>query len=254
MHRQRWMLAGVLAVAACDFIGTDPSGSQGELGNGVFSYSCVNGSDAACDGLMAGAKPLDAPIAVGSRFSVSFQADEGGSARVEAASQSHIDEVSARLDTFEALQEGATALLAMRADRAVDLLHVQVARIDQLRIEELSAQSGSTLALDRLTMVVGQTTTLVASARGAGGEVLVGALEYVWSAPDAAVVDATADPTDNEITIEALAPGSTTFNVTVGDISKEITVDVSSEGAGGAGGSGGSGGAGGSGGGVGGGS
>jgi hypothetical protein len=237
-----------LALAACGGLSSDPTGTLGELGNGVFSYQCVGDGDAACEGLAVG-KPLDQPIAVGSRFGLSFQATEGGSARIEPASRELIEPVSTRRDTFEALRPGAVAMLALRGDRAVDMLHVLVFDIADLRVDLQSDGSGAMeTAITGVTLPVGGSAALLASPRAEDGELLVGHLPYSWSTPDPAIATLAAAPNDNAIVIEGAGQGSTMLTVTVGERSRSITVEVIDAGVGGSGGIGGSGGVGGSGG------
>ena len=88
----RWVAIGglYLVLTACTF------GTPGNLGNGEFHYECVGSSDPRCDyefhfdGLTGcgyfcqlGPGPYDetipGPLAVGSRFSIWFVADDGQS-------------------------------------------------------------------------------------------------------------------------------------------------------------------------------
>lgn len=243
--RQILLALGGLAAVGCTGIGT-PTGTRGELGNGVFSYSCDGPADPMCDdGGQSHAMPK--AVAVGSRFSVTFTpVGEGvGSATVEPASKELLVETETLGSSFKALKPGVAALLARRGDTVVDLVHVRISAVEAVHFD-LADEGGDAMQIDSITqlsVVAGGSAVVRAVSTNDSGEALAGALSCKWTTADDGLLSiASGDSGDDRIQIDALGSGSTSLHVDLGDLGADLPIEIGLGTGGGGGGTGGSGG------------
>ncbi len=225
------------ALVGCPPIDSIP-GSFGELGNGKFIYACSGNSDAMCDGDTSHAT-FNVDIAVGAEFEATFRAEDLTQGRVESASPDRLSKFSSQ--TFTALKAGRVGLLGMKGQRDIDLLHIVLKEVDEVRIDalegpaQLTEQNASNAAL-----VVGKELQLSAYPWSTeNGEKLAGALDASWTSADETIAKITGNGSDNEVTVSAEGPGSTTIKVSLGEHEQTISITVTGDGSGGAGGAGG---------------
>ena len=203
--------------------------TSGELGDGKFSYECVDTADAACaDG------DLDPPsfprvLAVGGRFRLGYrdtaQGDFGGFPEQASASF-----VSGSLTTsFQVLREGQVAFVGHTtiADEQVvsDFLYFTLVQPRKLAVTQL-VQPGVTAG----QIKVGGNATFRATPTDDTGTTLAGALRYVWAikTDDTAQVVATTDATTATTTVTASAPGTIHLVVQIEnqDVVSDSTIEV----------------------------
>ena len=192
--------------------------------------------------------------AVGARFSVTYTPastadDPQGSATVEPASKELLVQTETFGKSFKAIKPGLGALLARRGQTIVDLIHVRLGTIDHIQIDATGSADPTTKeGITELTLGVGETAVLRATAVDEADEMLAGALACTWTAEETAIAKVTTIATDNQITIEGATAGATTLHLEMGDSKADVALTITAGGSGGAGGAGGSGGAGGGGG------
>ena len=235
----------VAALVGCPPIDSIP-GSFGELGNGKFIYACSDDSDAMCDGNKAHAA-FNTHIAVGAEFEATFRAENLSLGRVESASPDRLSQFSSQ--TFTAQKAGRVGLLGMKGQRDVDLLHIQLREVDEVRIDALAGPAQLTEQnASNAAMVVGKQLQLSAYPWSTvTNKKLAGALDASWLSADETIAKIVGNDFDNEVTVRAEGPGTTTLKIALGEHEQTITITVTDDGSGGAGGvGGGSGGSGGS--------
>jgi len=234
-------LGFALLATACGSLGPSSPGTQGELGNGQFSYGCDSDSDPVCDG-GSGTHPMPKSVAVGGRFSVSYtpsstSENNQGSAIVEPASEELLVQTESFGSTFKAVKPGLAGLLARRGQTLVDLIHVRLATIDHVQVDRVDTPAEK---ISDVELAVGESAQIRGTAVDAADEMLAGALTCAWSVADEKIAAATTLTTDNSITIEGKAVGKTTLHLDMGDMKADLSVSIVA-GTGGAGGEGGSG-------------
>lgn len=237
-------LAVALLAAGCGPIGPSTSGTQGELGNGLFSYGCDSDSDPVCD-TGDGAHTMPKAVAVGSRFSVTYTPtstaeDPQGSATVEPASKELLVQTETFGKSFKAIKPGLGALLARRGQTIVDLIHLRLGAVDHVQIDATrSGDSTTKEGISELVLGSGETAVLRATPVDEADELLGGALACAWTSDDSAVAKVTTIATDNQITVEGGSAGTTTMRLEMGDSKVDLAITVQAAGTGGAGGGGG---------------
>jgi len=188
-------------------------GTAGELGQGYFEYQCIDASDPTCGGLDF-SPDIPTLIAQSARARVAY----------DPTSDSTTFEVTPAAPLLASVQDGAIvfhepgeiALLARRGGKVADFVHVRISVIDHLSVtggEELSLSEGQEAQI-RVTPV------------GPTEQALAGALAYSWVSKDPQIADVIPVIASDKATIEGKAPGSTTITVSVGSVSKDITVSV----------------------------
>jgi hypothetical protein len=233
-----------LAALTAGCSGGDVPGTVGDLGEGVFRYDCVADGDARCNTSQAvdrmavgsdlGIDPeLPVAVAVGARFDLSYIGDfvtDQGESLI-------LDTVSARTDVvtdsggFVIEQPGTFAFLARSPQGYVaDFVHLEAAAVDAIDIWHEETRK------DAVELVEGTETTLGVVASSDVSIALAGGLAYQWASSDDAVagvdsVGSSGMPSgveinDDEVRLVAIAAGTATVTVTVGEISHDFTVTV----------------------------
>ena len=223
-------LAGIALAAT----GCTPVGSNGELGNGTFSYQCDSDSDPVCDDTsgFSGDHVLPGAIAVGARFSLRYTPgvvgdDPGGSTTIESASKDIFTQTETFGSSFKGISPGLGAILARRGDAVADFIHLRVTAIDHVQVDALSGPTSITgEGITELQLAVGDEVTLRALPVDEADEILGGALPAIWSSSDEAVGSFATLATDNEVTLRAEAEGSTKLRIELGEQAAEIAVTV----------------------------
>jgi len=233
----------LVATALVGCVGGEAPGSLGELGNGSFAYRCIDDGDAVCNTTdnVATSVELDlgiegelpSAIAIGARFELDFYANAW-------EPQPLVSIVPARPSTvhttggFILQSEGYFAFLARNPEGSVsDFVHVQARGIDELDVwrDEQRITALSMTTNEAITVAV------TASSTDALSMTLAGAVPYIWTSSDEAVVvidavDNTGTPqtgvehNDDEVRLVALADGAATVTVSANDVSTTFTVDV----------------------------
>lgn len=210
-----------LATTACS--------GHGELGHGNFHYVCTSEHDFACDRLFS-PNLDDGPVAVGATFDIDFLRSASDPAvnterfaGVHPASPEVAERISdAAQSGMRFLVRGEGAFIARAADDSVmDFVHVFAEEVVDVELSE------NAIALDDMGMAVGSSRTITAYPLGPGGENLIGTMLCTWTSGDEAVLETPSGDQSCEITVDAVASGTTTLQVEMNDaVSREITVDV----------------------------
>ena len=233
---KRWPVraAAVLAALGLGCTGITPPGNNGELNNGVFSYSCDSDSDPACDSETGMVQAMPSRIAVGGRFTLTytpspFGDDTGGSAIVEPASKALLTQTETFGSSFKALKPGLCAVLARRGDVVTDFIHMRLETVDHLQVDSTSDTAGAQEGVESIELSTGEVVKLRAFPVDEADELLAGALSAHWTSSDDLVVAFDDLASDNGVTLQAMGAGTATLQVTVEDLTKEISVTVAGE-------------------------
>jgi hypothetical protein len=226
-------LGGALACLAC---GSAPGGgAAGELGQGTFTYECVNDGDAHCasrseidefDGRDLGdSGSMPRAVAVGSTFGLTYAGrvrDDGDRLLVQVEPAYAEDELAA--EVFSVGQPTEAAFLAVDSDgRAVDFVVLTVLEATEINLWR-DERTVSTLSL-----TAGQALTLPVVPQSDDGALLAGALSYTWTTTDESVVslDGGAEVlTEGEVEIAGEGEGSAQIRVVSGDLIVRVNVEV----------------------------
>lgn len=218
------LLAGLLALGGClDDCGSggsyDPTPGPGELGNGEFHYRCVTDDDPAC---LAGTTVADFParVAVGGRFELSYTWNDAASNPLPDLRSAAPERLSLKNETFTALADGYSAVLAVVGNNDIgDLIHilasvptevaVQVERVDYVEY----------------TLAAGAEVRFQAITRDDDSYVLAGLLEFAFAVDDPAVAEIVGT-TEGHVMVRGVAPGSTVLHASLGDLTAELTITV----------------------------
>ena len=207
-----------MAGCSMDSSSDESADTQGELQAVRFQYSCLNESDSfyPCSG-----NDFPPAIAVGATFGVTANAGSSGALpRVVPAVSSRISETVQ--GAFRAEQPGLTALLAQQGGEILDLLHVQVAAVDELYI------SVNNQPITReIEVSLGETITLGVAPYSAGsGQMLAGALDYVWLPIDSEFGSLDVQPFSRFAVFQARKSGSVQVQVNGLGISTAVWINV----------------------------
>jgi hypothetical protein len=222
MHpRQRvFTLSLGLALGCGDAV--DGAVTPGELGDGHFRYVCAGNSDPYCaDGSTASSFPQ--AIAVGGRFSLRYEPRGGGPLPVvEPGSRSA---ASKHLDVFTLHEPGYVAVFAQDAfGDVIDLLHLNSRRVARMTLSRGGMEQSN------LRFAVGETIDVAAEPRDDYSTLLAGSLEYVWVSSDPSVFVVATDTDDDDVTLQAIAPGDAFLHVEAGGFELTIPVEVDLDG------------------------
>ncbi len=227
----------------------DVPGTVGELGEGVFRYSCFDASDARCNEAGAvsslevtktlGVDPeLPTAIAVGGRFDLTYLGDtiDDGDLLIVDVEPARTDLVS-HAAGFVIEAPGTFAFLARNGPKktVADFMHLDAFLVTGLDIWH-SQETKSSIVLN-----ANETSTLAVVPMADGGVALAGALSIEWTSSDMNIVaigsasSALEIPSgdkqlnEDEIRIAAIAEGQATITVSQGDVTQELTVTVAPE-------------------------
>lgn len=219
-----------LSLSAC---GDD--GTTAELYNGSFAYSCTSDRDPMCgqgETFMEGAlTTMPNSVAVGASFSVVFNpsssAAQEGSALVTPVSQELLQKTGGTEAVFKAMRPGFAGLLAMRGSTVVDFIHVQLAKMDHIRIDA-GPDPASAVPVDSSSVKIKLDTfyQLRATAVDEDGEDLAGSLSVEWTSDDSAIAEITSSPMTDEITVKGIAFGETKLRVSVEGVITEVPINI----------------------------
>ena len=238
-----------VAVSGCatdDVLGAD--GSIGALGEGFFSYLCVDDGDAVCNQTEAvntaavdldlgeqGALPTS--VAVGARFDLDYFGD------ISAANGEilFLEVVPARRDKVRSgggfvIDEAGMHAFLSRSPKGftADFAHIdarQIATLDVWRAEE---------TINAIDIVEGREIELAVTASDDLGIALAGAIPYAWSSSDEEIVrigkigtigtpGGGVEHNDDEIRLVALGAGSATITVKRDEIESIIDITVEAD-------------------------
>jgi uncharacterized membrane protein YgcG len=229
-ERGKWrrrIAALALMMSACTSSceGTPPNAStSGELGNGTFEYSCGGANDPVCElGLFNQVFP--ACIVVGGAFELDYTLrDISDRDDDELTSFLHVTAVSDILvsggsGSFRAEREGRVALLAIDNDKVVDLIHLRVVALDAMDVQPIVAGD----PVDDLRLAQGDVARFRVFPHNSECTSSGGAVEFEASSSDGVVVQAGAD---DVLELRAHAPGHATVTVRMGELTREIDVEV----------------------------
>lgn len=234
------LVSSILLATACG--SSSGSGSPGELGEGTFRHECVIAGDAVCaaEGAIdqfeltesiGSDNTLPSAVAAGARFGLEYAGTirEGGDeVQVVVKAVSPKDEVSTGIFSVEQPAE-ASFVATTRSDTVVDFVTVVAREAVGLALWSDEARR-NLVVLDR-----GEVESLAVAPEDEFGQLLGGALPYVWEIADSSVAtirrtagDAGDDEVRNvgEIHIEGLAEGVTTLRVSSDGVVEEIDVEV----------------------------
>jgi hypothetical protein len=226
--------------------GPDPvvQETSGLLGNGVFRWSCIDGSDSTC-----GTGVFPSAIALGSRFDLLFIRAEDvpdglGSSTIEPVSPSRINR---DLGELVAQRAGDVSLAAFAGGYALDYIDVTLRPIDDLKLSERDeaeaeaeaepepepcddydhdgvCDDGEIGSYGPVSLVVGEDTEVRARPFGGGAD-LAGALPYAWEnlTPDVLRVE----PLEGRhARLTVLTKGTAQLSVRAGDFVKVFEYEV----------------------------
>ncbi|MCH9686379.1 MAG: hypothetical protein K0V04_33410 [Deltaproteobacteria bacterium] len=230
-------LAGLAAALATGCSGS-PSPiveeTEGELGNGVFRWQCVDGSDPTC-----GTGNFPNAVALGSTFDLDFTPADDipgriSSFRIEAVSPSRLSDTSG---DFVAMREGGVSIIATGDEFALDFLSLDLLPVDGVRLVS-AAQPGTCVDDDLdgvcdpsggggaavLELFVQQQTQVEARPLN-GIRDLAGALPYEWESltPELLTVS---NPRGNAARLTGLQLGTARLVVRIGDYSQILDLEV----------------------------
>lgn len=224
-----------LALSSCS---SGPSETNGNLGNGTFSYTCVSAQDPACakddgdiftDVPASTAAIFPTTIANGGRFKLAYQANsnsKAGNATLRPVSPVILD--TSGLDgTVQALRPGKDALVARSSiDSLVfDFTYITVSPISAVGVID---STGATPPATVKTSA-GDTLTYVATALGPHNEKLAGSVDYTWSVDDTTVLTlGEGNPVAKiDVEVAADATGKTAhLTVTQGTLTQTFAIEV----------------------------
>jgi hypothetical protein len=213
-----------LALGACSAASAPTDTKAGTLGNGSFSYDCLDARDPSC----ANASTLDqgtfpSAIAFGGRFGLTYTA-----AQPTTYPNVSVQPVSSAFfasddNTFGAIRVGTPWFVAFTQEGTVlDLTSVTVAPIASVQVTDTTPAPAPDVA--------GTTHTFGATAQGALGQPLAGEVLYTWSSsdPSIAAIQSTNGSTSPSSTVSVLLEqgGTATLTAWTSTTQGSITVDV----------------------------
>ncbi len=235
----------LLAVAACSGTGGVTPGTIGELGEGIFNYSCVDDGDAVCNetnsvdtqkvetdlGING---ELPTAVAVGARFDIQYF----GHVTADDGQVLLLDVVPARSEDVHTMggfiitSPGRFAFLARSPKGIVaDFTHLEAIVPSDLDLWKDELQVNS------FELMEGGEANLAVVPNDDTGIALAGALPYTWESSDEQVIvvgpaGTTGTPSggielnDDEVRIVALGAGEAQLTVARDDLSKQVTITV----------------------------
>jgi hypothetical protein len=242
----RWRAAmaalTALAPAACS-AASDASteGRQGNLGHGVFGYQCQSDSDPACPSGSTSLPACDGParttspsqncfpsaVALGGRFRVQYTPGDStanvGNPTVTPVSNDYLSAAGDGL--FQALKPGYAGVVA-RSTVTIEVVDYTLLRITPIAAIRIQDSTGKTAA-PSLVLPKGGKASYKLVALGKASEQLAGAVDYTWSSSNLTVVRLGQGNPSATMTVEALAPGSSTLTATSdGKIQATLAITV----------------------------
>jgi hypothetical protein len=248
---------GVVCAVGCSSSSNGNGKQAGELGRGVFGYSCVSAADAQCnnnaDVAIVDASTNLPSVAVGATFYVTYASNASSTNNVPDGHVDTVDTTFIDIDAtgieFVAKRAGLAVLyglqgtVAMTACHSVtcdgdapeDLVHLQLQAIDHIEFAH-SALMGGTFKGEVTTpgggmvslTVNGQPLTelfrVVPMTKDR--KLLAGSLPIMWTSSDTTVGQITTDPTQNIVTLQLEKAGTTMLTATLATMMGTLTVTV----------------------------
>ncbi|MEO9232474.1 MAG: Ig-like domain-containing protein [Polyangiaceae bacterium] len=216
--RDKWWAFAFLALSSC---GSSASEVNGNLGNGKFSYVCVNDDDPACASASStsGSAGMTAPIfpsviASGAHFKLTYdatQSAEGGNPILKPVAPEYISALSAD-GSLVALKPGKCALVARSSVSGLvyDFTEITISPISSFTVTDTSGTVPTSIQLP-----IDGSKRLIAAALGPRNEQLAGGIDYTWTSSDPTI--ASVDPSNTTVVdLTGNKVGSATLTVTEG--------------------------------------
>lgn len=209
-------VAALAALAAC---APQEQRKEGELGKGEFIYRCAEASaDLQCDPYT---DPEQFPqfMAVGSRFELDYEANEGSAAGVAPASTGFAD--SEGNGRFRLVKEGKIAFIARAFGEVIDFIHLDVRPVGGVVVFDEQGLRQRTISLK-----VGEPLDLWARVVDDREIRLSGAMTYAWSIEHPAVAEIEGDMGHGQATITPKEAGESTVSIEVDEQVFELPLEV----------------------------
>ena len=229
-----WMrrVSIAVAVAAAPGCGWDSDDDDrperpGELGAGTFRYICVGDADPYCEtGFVADTFPER--FAVNGAFDLDFDpheyypVPEEPLPRVIAGSP---DSVRSEAMAFYFARPGYAAFLARNTvGEVIDLRHFYGALVARIAVV-----SGGSQELSRIDLEAGQEIDVTVEPQDSLRSVLAGSLTWSYTMDDPSVAEVVTADRDLDVTIRALAGGTTTLRIVASGFEQTVEVNVGGE-------------------------
>lgn len=199
-------------VAGCTSMGSPDGSKPGDLGNGAFTYKCLDPSDPTCpEGGDTTAADFPTAVAVGGRFGIDYFPKDSSqqiNARVFPVSKKYFGGTG---DQFTAISAGSGGIVARAADTGdvLDYLPVKILDISRLSLIDL----GANVPAADVSVKIGRQMTYRVRAQGSTQQTLAGAIDYQWTVTDATVLTLDQGNPTSEMTITAKAAGTAQLTV-----------------------------------------
>lgn len=218
--------AGLLAISALLGCEDDPANQlAGELGEGTFTYLCLEDSDAQCD---LGEETSDlalANIALAGRFGINYSDESIDYLQPATMDRLDYDDTD---EVWVAAQTGWVGVIAIDNTMADDFAHFRVVEPTGLRISQREASGQFTGSFGGVSITVSAQSPITLRVAPVDDQdaVLAGALSCSWTSSDPATARVAGDATDNVILVEPLQNGSATLSVQLGELTAQTTIEV----------------------------
>ncbi len=222
-HTSKWLGTAALFALGCE---KEPTQQKaGELGNGVFTYSCSRSSDAQCDDEhKVSASAFDA-LALGAYFQMG---GPSGTASLNPASDLRVVYAGATAE-WHTVATGHTAVMAIGYEsEVIDMVHLHTVAPTQIVVAKklISGDFSGEIGNVSFDVDLDDAIQLRAAPADADGNILAGALPCTWTSMDATVVEISGDETDNVVSLITKNTGQGKLLVELGELAAEVTVDV----------------------------
>jgi hypothetical protein len=221
--------AAVAAAPGCGWDSDDDDRPErpGELGAGTFRYICVGDADPYCEtGFVAETFPER--FAVNGLFDLDFDPHEyypepeEPLSRVIAGSP---DSVLSEAMAFSFLRPGYAAFLARNTTgEVIDLRHFYGAAVARVAVV-----TGGSQELSRIELEAGQDIDVTVEPQDSLRSVLAGSLTWSYTVDDPSVAEVLTEDRDRDVTIRALASGTTTLRIVASGFEQTVEVSVGGE-------------------------
>jgi hypothetical protein len=224
VKRRTWIPLTACTLASF-LTGCGPFGTSGALGNGAFAYECAGSNDAFCEGLVFPVSGQLPDVAVGGTFNILYNGEmpetkDGIEFQVAVvpASTELVETVTGV--GFRVTAAGDTSFLARGANGVVaDFVTVRVLTTDHLEV----LSGGSSII--QLNLQTSTQENLRVVPLDENNEKLAGNLTYAWSSSDESIVTI-GGSSSNDASVQAVAPGTATVTVTLGELHADIPITV----------------------------
>jgi hypothetical protein len=222
---RRWFPLTLAAAAGCAVV---PDEAQpGALGNGSFTYQCINSEDSFCPnggqltgggGVGSALRPFPT-VALGGRFSIAYFANDPSTYPSAAVQSVSSDFFKASGKDFAALRPGSPWFVAqMPNGEVLDIAGIDVAPIAAIQITDTSAG---------VPGVVGATRTFSATPQDGFQQSLAGVVLFVWTTSDPSVLSLPPDGVPvSSVQVLLAKAGTATLSATSQGVSASVRVTV----------------------------